>query len=235
MNDFFNLDGPVFKFANLIADMVILSFLTIIFSIPLITAGASITAAYYVATRRISDKEGYIIKDFFAAFKREFLRTTIIFAVLLLSAFILLWNILLVFVDGNVVIGSTTDSIFLALQFVVLFEVLLIALYIFPIASRFDMKKKELLKTAFFMANKHILSTLAMLIVLAGLILFVLIVFEAFVFLIPGIYVYLSSYLFMRIFRKYRPEIDSPYTHIGLDPLKLEKNTDNVNKNGDEQ
>jgi uncharacterized membrane protein YesL len=220
------MDGPLMKYGNMLADMVILSFLWIIFGVCtlFIGVGAATSAAYYVATRRISDKEGYLVKDFFTAFKREFFRSTVVFGLLAVVAIVIVYNIWSFLNPEYFMISVFVDNIFLTLQFVVLLEILLIALYIFPILSRFTMRKRELLKTAFFMANRHIFSTIGIAAILAGLVLAAAIIFPVFILgmlLVPGIYFYLSSYLFMRIFRKYRPEIDAAYEGEGFVPLNL--------------
>lgn len=44
MNDFFDLDAPLFRFLTRVADMVILSLLWLIGSLPLFTLGISSTA-----------------------------------------------------------------------------------------------------------------------------------------------------------------------------------------------
>lgn len=46
MNDFFDLDAPLFRFLTRVADMVILSLLWLIGSLPLFTLGISSTALF---------------------------------------------------------------------------------------------------------------------------------------------------------------------------------------------
>ena len=48
MNKFFSLDSPIMVFMSKIADLIFLNILAIVFSIPIITIGASWTAMYYV-------------------------------------------------------------------------------------------------------------------------------------------------------------------------------------------
>ena len=69
MGKFFGIDGPFFKYGTLIADIIIISFLWIICSIPLITSGISTAAAFYIATKLVSGTEGYTTKEFFKGFK----------------------------------------------------------------------------------------------------------------------------------------------------------------------
>ena len=48
MNRIFSQDGPLTFILNTIADLVILNILTILFCIPVVTAGASLTAMYVI-------------------------------------------------------------------------------------------------------------------------------------------------------------------------------------------
>lgn len=58
MNDFFDLDAPLFRFLTRVADMVILSLLWLIGSLPLFTLGISSTALYYAVNKSlIEDRE----------------------------------------------------------------------------------------------------------------------------------------------------------------------------------
>lgn len=47
----FNLDSPVMVFLSKVANLMILNVLTIICCIPIFTAGAAITALYYVTIK----------------------------------------------------------------------------------------------------------------------------------------------------------------------------------------
>ena len=53
MNDFFDLDAPLFRFLTRVADMVILSLLWLIGSLPLFTLGISSTALYYAVNKSL--------------------------------------------------------------------------------------------------------------------------------------------------------------------------------------
>jgi len=211
MSEFFSLDGPFFKYGNMLADMVILSFLWIILSLPIITIGATTTAGYYVTTRRIADKDTYFIREFFKAFKREFIKSTLIWVPLLIAGVLVVANIFFLNTDNPEaqLFSSTVTSIMVPLQFFILFEVIMISLNVFAIGSRFDMKGLTLFKTAFFMAHRHLLNTLILVAMLVcGYFITVLFFGMIFALLFPGIYLLLSSLLLIRIFKKYRPEMD---------------------------
>ena len=201
MSGFFSMDGPFYKIGSLIADIMILSFYWLIFSIPLVTIGASTTALYYVMTRRISNREGYLFRDFWTSFKSNFKQTTIIWLIFLVVYYILYINI------RNInVVGSMRTVVF-PVQICFLIEIILCSLYIFPLNARFELSLKDSFKTAFFMANRHLLTSICCLLI-AGAIVYATIATVILFLVAMGLYVFLTSYLFLRIFKKYRPEID---------------------------
>ena len=57
----FNLDSPVMVFLSKVANLMILNVLTIICCIPIFTAGAAITALYYVTIKMARGDDPYIL------------------------------------------------------------------------------------------------------------------------------------------------------------------------------
>ena len=66
MNRFFNMDNKFFVFMGRVADLLLMNFLCILCCIPVVTAGASITALYYVTLKMARDEESYIARSFSA-------------------------------------------------------------------------------------------------------------------------------------------------------------------------
>ena len=201
VSGFFSMDGPFYKIGSLIADIMILSFYWLIFSIPLVTIGSSTTALYYVMTRRISNREGYLFRDFWTSFKSNFKQTTIIWLIFLVVYYILYINI------RNIDVVGSMRTIVFPVQVIFLIEIILCSLYIFPLNARFELTLKDSFKTAFFMANRHLLTSICCLLI-AGAIVYATIATVILFLVAMGLYVFLTSYLFLRIFKKYRPEID---------------------------
>ena len=69
---FFNLDSPVMQALGKMADLMWLNILTLIFCIPVVTVGASLTAMHYMALKIVRNEECYITKGFFKSFKENF-------------------------------------------------------------------------------------------------------------------------------------------------------------------
>ena len=210
MGGFFSLDGPFYKFGTLLADIMIVGVLWLIFCIPIFTAGASTTALFYVMLRRISNRETYIARDFWKSFKANFKIATLVWLVIGAVALILIFNIYNAVQNSDVFTTSFggLSGVIYAGQFVIALEALLLTMYIFPLISRFEMKFTGYFKTAFFMANKHILTSVCSLAVLLAVYLLcswspILIIFSG------GIYAFVTSYMLIRVMRKYRPDLDT--------------------------
>ena len=201
MRDFFSLDGPFQKYGGFLADMMILSLMWILFSLPLVTIGASTTALFYVSTRRIADREGYITSDFWEAFKLNFFKSTILWLALGAVLMLLVMNIIMAeqFEDWG--------SFVVPVQIIMLAQLVFIFIYMFPITARFEMKNLEIVKTSFFMANRHLLTTLCCGALLMAM-LFAIVIMPLMVFLAPGFYAIMSSYMLVKVFKRYRPDMD---------------------------
>ena len=58
MKNFFKMEGKFFNILSKIADLLWLNLLTILCCVPVITAGASITAMYSVTLAMVKNEEG---------------------------------------------------------------------------------------------------------------------------------------------------------------------------------
>ncbi len=66
---FFSVDGPFYKFLTRLWDMIVINFLWVLCSLPIVTIGASTVAAFSVTLKMADDHEGYVGKQFVKAFK----------------------------------------------------------------------------------------------------------------------------------------------------------------------
>ena len=65
----FSIDGPLYSFFSRLLDMIKLNLLWCLFSLPIVTIGASTAAAFAVTLKMVDEREGYIAKQFWNAFK----------------------------------------------------------------------------------------------------------------------------------------------------------------------
>jgi len=202
MRDFFSLDGPFNKYGGMVADMIILSFMWLLFSIPLVTIGASTTAMFYVSTRRIANREGYITRDFWEAFKANFKKATIIWLICIVLAWLIWFNL------SNIDVVGSMGVIIYPAQIIIIVEMALMAVYIFPMTARFDMSIKQIFKSCFYMANRHLLTSVTCVILVVAIVLSFIIMPPLTLFLGPGLYAWMASHMVIRLFKRYRPEMD---------------------------
>ena len=79
----FNYENPVWQFMGRVADLMILNAMALIFSLPIITIGASWTALHYVMVKIVRKEDTYVWRDFWSSFKSNFKQATIIWLILI--------------------------------------------------------------------------------------------------------------------------------------------------------
>lgn len=207
MGRLFDLDSPLMRFLNLVGDLLILNFLVLICCIPVITIGASYTGMYYVLLKIVRGEEGYLVKGFFKSFKQNFKQATILWLIMLL--------IILVYIgDFRIFINSglTFPKLLIVMILAIAIIVLMVAVYVFPVLSRFDNTVKNTLKNAFCMAILNLPKTLLLILIQA--VPFVVLYFSSYatIFVIMfgiSLPTYCSAHLLSRIFKKYEPEAEA--------------------------
>ena len=149
-------DGKFVKVLNRIADLVGLNLLAILFCIPIITIGASITAVYGCIFRIQEKREGYLTKDFWKLFKECFRSSTIIYLVGVAV-------VAMLYLDYQI---FATDSRLDILQVLGVAGGILVAEifnYAFPTDSYFQNSLKATVKNALLLGISNIPYTLLML------------------------------------------------------------------------
>jgi uncharacterized membrane protein YesL len=121
--------------------------------------------------------------------------------VLFLPSLLNLYNILFVRIGGLV------GMVMFGMQILVAIELIFLQIYVYSLIARFDFKFKQLIKTALLMAHKHLLTTITHIILFAAIV-WLLIYFPMLSIVAFGLYCSASSYMLIRIFRKYRPDMD---------------------------
>ena len=209
MGRFFNMDNKFFVFMGKIADLCMLNLLCIICCIQIVTAGASLTALYYVTMKMVRNEEAYIFRSFFRSFNQNFKQATVINIIMLAAAALL-------YIDTNIAgkmgqpAGKILGMIFAA--FTLLYVMIL--LYVYPLLAKFYNSVKNTFKNAILMAIRHLPYTILMLLICACPILILFIpsfqIQMSLIMLVilfgPAVIAYGNSHFFVRIFDKYIPE-----------------------------
>lgn len=197
MGNIFSIDGPLYKICTVIYNLLVLNFLWVIFSIPFFTIGASTTALFYVTGKIIRD-EGFtsLTRAFWSSFKQNIKQATAIWLILFTAFMVIFINI------RNVHLLGGLAKFFAPFQFVVLIELVLISIYIYPLLARYHIKILDGLKAAFFIGNRHFITTILCLAVFPGMY-FLLMWKGFFILFIMSIYSFWISYLLRNKFDRY--------------------------------
>lgn len=200
----FSFNSWLSRFLYLVADIVLMHVLWIIFSLPIVTMGASTTALYYCCMKRIRRDEGYITKNFLQAFKSNFKQSTLLWLLILVIGAVLFTDLRI----GMAVDGMIGKFMIVSCS-ILLIPFLCTVLYIFPVQAKFENRIIDNLKNAFLMSMSNFLYTLLLFFIIATFVLLTL-TFPPFIGLMlisgAGIYAYLSSGIYISVFRKYLPK-----------------------------
>lgn len=202
---FFHMDNPVFSFISRIGDVMLLSFLWLATSVPIITLGASTTALFDCCIRIIRSRDSSIIKDYFKAFKNNFKQATIIFIILAAVGGVILADMYF-WAHSDLPFATFMNAVSIGIA--VLFCATL--LFVFPVQAVFENTVKATIRTAFLMFLKHWPTTVALL-AGAGAIgyLCYMIPAAAYIFLIfgTGTFGMIYSLQFVNIFKQHNEVI----------------------------
>ncbi len=166
------------------ADLMWLNILTIVFALPIITAGASFTAMHFVLLKMVRDEDSYITKDFFRSFKANLGQATIVWLMMMVVGGVLgfdFWYIL--FSQGR----ENTNTVFFSAICVSAILFCLVSAFVFPILSHFVNSVGKTIKNALFMS----------ILVLPKSVVMVVVTFVPFavIYFIPQIIPFFTEYL----------------------------------------
>lgn len=202
MNSLFSLDNPVMRFLTKFFDVMLLSVIWILFSLPLITVGASTTAMYYAAVKVIRRDRGYLFQEFWKSFKMNFVHATISWLIIVAGTFLFIYNVKFALtLTGNMGTLLTIAYAFLCVA------VIGCGLYLFPVLSRFSMKYSQLLKTSVFLFFKFIPRSIVLVVIVAAALL-CLYSAQILLFVIPASATLLFSLIMEPILKKFTPHTE---------------------------
>lgn len=205
MNQIFNPDNFFWKCFDKMADVVGLSLLWFLCSLPVVTIPAASTALYDCAARCVRGGEPTVYSRFFRTFKREFK---------LVTPAGLLWGgaVLLLMAGSRILAAASQGSRLLAMLAVMYYVLMVIPAgmlcWLFPLASRYQLTFRELNRTAIQLWLAHLPSTAAMAALLA-LCVDITVQLLLPVCCLPCLLALAHSLFVERAFRKHMPEEES--------------------------
>ncbi len=204
MKKLFSLDSPIMRFLSHLADLVILSFLWLVCSLPLVTMGAATTALYAVLLKDVAGEGGPVVRSFFRYFKENFKQATVLWLILAVVTAICVADVLLI-LSGMV--GESIAAIVVCS--VPLVFVVMAMGYCYPMIAYFRITTGRTLKNALLLTVCKLPSSLLMAALncfpMALWVFFPKQFYATVIFLLligPGIIANLNAYLLLRIFKK---------------------------------
>ncbi len=147
MKKLFNLENPIMQTVSRLTDLLILSILWSLCSIPLITIGPATAALYYVTLKMVEESDSSICKSFFRSFVQNLPRGIILTLVAAAMILVLYW-------DRSILYARLPSySGVISLVFLVFAYFLVMALsFLFPLLSRYENTVLGTVKNAFLLA-----------------------------------------------------------------------------------
>ncbi len=244
MNNWLNPDNKFFSFMGKAFDTIVLNTIWLLICLPLpvltiVWVGQSgiiwfliltiltllpivpaTTALYYAIVKSVRKERSYAVKEYFRSFARNFKQGSIF-------SLIAVGLILILYIDFKYALElmqaqSNSGSIYLGVFIVITLLFSAMYMYVCPILSRFEMKTSGILKTAFVMAGRHLLTTVILLALAVGVLLGSYILLPG-MFFLPAVATLIASFLIEKVFKKYMPEKEEPEYDAAGEEIGQEK------------
>lgn len=155
MHNLFNPENPGMRFLSRIFDLIVLNAIFMITCLPIVTIGAALSSLYHITILMVRNEDGYIVKGYFKSFKQNFGQATLLWIPLLF--------ILAFFGTDLYIVLNVIDASYKLLQipiWIILFLLVSIAIYAFPLLSNFESTTKQVIKNAVLISLANIPSTI---------------------------------------------------------------------------
>ena len=237
MSKLFDLDSPLMRILNKVADLMILNVATLLFCVPglfsgyvalqiymsegvinlpailmfvvlSIPIGSALTGMHFVLLKMVRGDEAYI-KDFWKSFKLNFKQASVIWLIFEVAGFLLI-------ADYKIYMGSDTfPKIMLIMTGVVAIVIFIIYIYVFPVLSRFSNTIANTIKNSFLMSVLGLPRTLGMILITGASfalpVLGATLIYRIFpIYLLFGLSLpgFLCALLYSPLFKRFEPEVE---------------------------
>lgn len=207
--DTFRGDSAYSQIMTKVFDIFWLSVLSILCCIPVITIGASLSSLYYVMLKLVRDEETAVTRNYFKAFKENFLQSLPVTLILLVIIGILAADFHILGQGGN-----QSTSIIYGCCVVILLAAAAVFSYVFPLMARYQNTIRKTFENAARLAASHLWQTAVMVLMNLFPLGWFLISAETFaaifwiwVFVGLGIQAFVNSLIIRKIFDKLETQV----------------------------
>lgn len=202
MRDLLNPDNPVMRFITKTAFSVYLNILWFLCCIPVVTAGASTTALFYVTLKLVKNEEGNITRQFFRSFRESFKLATKVWLIMLALGIVL-------GLDGYVLYHMRFENalwtIVTAVFLVAAAAYLIVSMYIYPLMARFDNTVRMMFQNSIMIGMRYLLCTALMAAVYFAMAVIIINYFTPAILFGEGFCAFLCSHLLSRVLALLEP------------------------------
>lgn len=208
MKSLFSMDSKFGQLLYKLGQMVLLSYLWLLTSLPIITCPAACTALYYTTRKLLAGEEGKLTTTYFTAFKQNFKQATVVGLIAMVITAVFVLNAGALFVLG---IDSLGDKI-IAFLFCILGAFLATWLHFVPAyIARFVDNNRTVFKNSFLMCLFSPLRAFRLTlqaVIVAGAILYLNLIpyLPLVISVLPGAYCAVAVDSIEKVFQKYIPE-----------------------------
>lgn len=158
--NFFSPEGQFYKFMQTMTDILVITLLWMLFSLPLVTLGGATIAAFDVILKIVREEEGHVARQFVGSFKANF-KNGIPFGLGALLCAYIVWLDFSLFeqIEGNPIM-------LLIAGIVAAFTSLLAFLYAFPLQARYENTFFRTLKNSVDISTRYFVRTLTLIVLL---------------------------------------------------------------------
>lgn len=202
INGIFNPENRFWAFMEKVMNLCAISFLWALFSLPIITIGASTASLFQYTLKLTRNEEGYVWRSFIKGFTGNFLQATVLWLGMVLAGAFLVFDLYCCQFLPLPGAGKWAARVVLVS---LLFVYLLTIIYLLPLIAFFKTTLKKAVVHAFVMAMGNLYVSVTVLVIFA--------LFGAAIYFLPELFMvwftfaaYISSHLFQSVFRKYVEE-----------------------------
>lgn len=185
--------------------IMFLNLLWVLFSLPIVTAGASTVALYTVLFKMKKGTEGKLFRDFWDAFRANFRQSTALWLIMVLAAAVFTTDIFF-FVNMGGFAGTFCAMLFLGMDV----ALLMMGLYVFPLQAVFDNKIGVTIKSALYLSFRHFGWTVVLFALCVLTFICIWIFWITVLWFIFGLAAFINTGIFDSVFKRYYPKVTEP-------------------------
>lgn len=204
INGIFNPENRFWSFIDKIVNLCLLGILWTLFSLPVVTAGASTTALFGYTLPLTEDEEGYVWQTFIRTFRKHFVKSTVFWIGILAGEGFLVYDL---YCCLHLNVPGALRIVAFAVLACLIIVFSLTAVWLFPLTVYEDGTIRQTLSRAVVLAVGNPGMTVAIVLLYA--------LFGIAVYYIPVLFMvwfaffsYLTSYFYRATFRKYLQKED---------------------------